>query len=299
LPVNVDVVWVSRPDLLQKYLPHLRRRTNAKIIYDTVDLHFLRLQREAALTGRDNSWRAMRDLEYELARRSDCTIVTSECERDLLAPDGLRTHVVPIIEQPLQTHTVYSARHGLLFLANYTHEPNVDAAMWLVHEIMPRVWERIPNVHLILAGAEPTPAVQKIACERVRVTGYVPDVRPLFEQARLFIAPLRFGAGMKGKIVESLAHGLPVVTTQVGAEGIGLTDGIDALIANDVESIVGRTLRLYTDETLWSQIAASGRAAAQNFAPHAVRPKLQRALETALEQGIEVGIDLSLSAHSA
>lgn len=299
IPVTVDVAWVSRPDLLQKYMPHLRRRTKCKIIYDTVDLHFLRLEREAAQTGLENGWQVMRELEYSLTRKTDCTIVTSEAERELLAQAGIASCVVPIIEDPIQTHTAYSARSDVLFLANYTHEPNVDAAAWLVHEIMPRVWERIPNMHLTLAGAEPTPLIKRFANERVSVTGHVPDVRALFENARVFVAPMRFGAGMKGKIVQSLAHCLPVVTTSIGAEGIGLRDGESAIIADDLAGMVEGILRLYTDENLWIGIAAQSRQISQQFTPSAVRARLEAILTTTLEPEVQVGIDAGLSTHSA
>lgn len=298
-PVSVDVAWISRPDLLQKYMPYLRRRTNARIIYDTVDLHFLRLHREVQISGRDNGWQAMRDLELDLARKCDFTVVTSEAERALLAEDGITSHVVPIIENPVQTHAAYSARHDLLFLGNYTHEPNVDAAMWLVNEIMPRVWERIPNMQVTLAGAEPTPSIERLASNRVRVTGHVPDLRTLFQEARLMVAPLRYGAGMKGKIVQSLAHGLPVVTTPIGAEGIGLVDGVNAAIADDPQSLANRILRAYNDETEWSHLAAKSSETAQQFSPSAVRPHLETALEAALEQHVDVGLDLGLPTHSA
>jgi GT2 family glycosyltransferase/glycosyltransferase involved in cell wall biosynthesis len=299
LPVSFDVAWVSRPDLLEKCMPELRRHTTAKIIYDTVDLHYLRLQREAELTGHDNAWRAVRELEHSLARRSDCTIVTSNAEQARLALAGIRAHLVPIIEEPVQTHAAYSARHDLLFLANYTHEPNVDAATWLVTDIMPRVWQRIPNMHLTLAGAEPTPAIERLAGERVTVTGFVPDVRPLFDSARLFVAPLRFGAGMKGKIVQSLAHGLPVVTSPVGAEGIALRNEINAIVADDADSIADGILRLYTEEALWTQLSAQSREAAQQFTPRAVRSMLESALVAALEPEVQVRVDFSSSTHSA
>jgi GT2 family glycosyltransferase len=300
VPTSIDVAWVSRPDLLRKYMPELHRRTTAKIIYDTVDLHFLRLQREAALTARDTGWQAMRDLEYDLMRKADCTIVTSEHERHVLQSAGVRAHVVPIVEQPVMTRTAYSSRSGLLFLANYTHEPNVDAAIWLVSEIMPLVWERIPNMQLTLAGAEPTPAVQRLASERVHVTGYIPDVRGLFEATRLFVAPLRYGAGMKGKIIHSLAHGLPVITTAIGAEGIGLTNCVNAIVEDDPIALANAILSVYSDEVLWSLLAEGSREIAHQFAPAAIRPKVERALKAALEQGVQIGVDhIGLSSHTA
>ena len=299
VPVPIDVAWVSRPDVLAKYLPLLHRRTNAKIVYDTVDLHFLRFQREAELTGRDNGWEAMRELEIDLISKADCTVVTSEAEREILAALSLKTHVVPIIEQPTKTHTAYSARHDLLFLGNYTHAPNADAAVWMVNEVMPKVWEHIPDLRLILAGADPTPRVERLAGPSVTVTGYVPDARSLFESARVFVSPLRFGAGMKGKIVQAISYGLPTVTTAIGAEGIDLKDGKSAFIRESAADIADAVLRLYSDEALWTEISSECRRVAQAFSPDAVRAAVAASLQAALEQDQEVGIDLGLAPHTA
>jgi glycosyltransferase involved in cell wall biosynthesis len=295
---QIDLAWVSRPDLLQRYLPPLRRKATA-IVYDTVDLHFLRLQREAVVTGRDDGWRAMRELEIALIQRSDCTVVTSPTERDLLIQGGLSTHVIPIIEQPVQTHTAYSERQGLLFLANYTHQPNVDAALWLIDEIMPRVWTHIPNLCVTLAGAEPTPVIQRLAGEYVRVTGHAPDIRPVLEHSRVFVAPLRFGAGMKGKVVKSLVHSLPVITTSCGAEGIGLLDEDSALIADDAASFAEAIVRLYNDEPLWKKLSMQGHRVAEQYTPQAVKPLLESALNAALNHQHKVRIDVGSSAHTA
>jgi GT2 family glycosyltransferase len=300
LPVPVDVAWISRPDVLQKYLAVLREATSASILYDTVDLHYLRAQREESVTGQVTHWQALRSVELDLARRVDRTIVTSDAERELLSREGIEAGVVPIVETPVQPHCAYTTRADLLFLANYTHAPNVDAALWLANNIMPLVWERMPSVRLILAGAEPTPAVQRLANERVVVTGHVQTVRSLFEQSRVFVAPLRFGAGMKGKVVQSIAHGLPVVTTDIGAEGIGLCDGRSALIRNGAESFAEAVITVYNDEALWTQLSMSGLELAYKYSAHSVKLLVEHELGIALEhQIVQVGVDVGLSAHSA
>lgn len=294
-----DVAWVSRPDLLKYYLPHLRRRSNAAIIYDTVDLHFIRMQREAQLTGAHTDWADMREIELDLARKSDCVVVTSPAEAALLAEEHLPAHVIPIIEQPVQTPRAYSTRQNLFFLGNYTHQPNVDAAMWLVNEIMPRVWERIPNLAVTLAGAEPTPSVQRLAAENVVVTGHVSDIRPMLDGARLFVAPLRFGAGMKGKVVKSLAHSLPVITTDCGAEGIGVIHGESVMIADDAAGFAEAILRVYNDEALWKRLSTQGRRVAAQYAPQAVKPALEKTLNAALNHQHEIGVDVGSSTNPA
>lgn len=299
LPVPIDIAWVSRPDLLCKFAPQLHRRAGAKIVYDTVDLHYLRMQRESAVTGRDGGWEAMRDLELDLIRKADCSVVTSEAERDILAEFLLKTYVVPIIEATPVTYTAYAARHDLLFIGNYTHAPNADAAVWMAQEIMPKIWEHLPDLRLVLAGADPTPRVERLANERIIVSGYVPDARALFESARVFVAPLRFGAGMKGKIVQAISYGLPTVTTTVGVEGIGLKEGVSVLVRDSTEEFADAVLTLYSDEALWVEVSAESRRIALSYSPEAVRKLVSVALQAALEQDQEVGIDLGLAPHSA
>lgn len=282
LQVPVDLAWVCRPDLMQKYVPLLRRCTTAKIVYDTIDLHHLRLHREESVTGHEVNWRSMQAVEVALARSADWTVVTGEPEQRILRDLNIESGIVPIVEPTVRSRAGFSVRRDLLFLGNYTHAPNADAAAWLANTIMPLVWERIPNVKLILAGADPTPAVTRLANERIAVTGHVLDILPLFEQARVFVAPLRFGAGMKGKIVQSLAHGLPVVTTTIGEEGIGLIDGASALIANDALNFALAIIRLYNDEALWKGLSAQAQRVAKRFSPEIVKTDVENALCAAL-----------------
>jgi glycosyltransferase involved in cell wall biosynthesis len=297
--MQIDVAWISRPDLLQRYAPIIRQTTQAKIVYDTVDLHFVRLQREMAVTGHETHWATMRELELQMARAATHTVVTTEDERRLLREEGVRASVVPIIEAPAMSPAPFAQRRDVLFLGNYTHEPNVDAAVWLAHEIMPYVWEQLPDARLVLAGADPSPHIEKLACERISVTGYVPDVAHLFDSARVFAAPLRFGAGMKGKIVQSLAHALPVVTTLTGAEGIGLTHGCNALIREDARPFADAIVRLYTDRELWDTLALNSRETAQQFAPLTVRAAVKAVLDEALLQEVDIRVDGRHPAHAS
>jgi GT2 family glycosyltransferase len=299
LRVPIHVAWISRPDLLARYARIVEQTTQAKIIYDTVDLHFVRLQREMAVTGQETQWQAMRALELQMARAAAHTVVTTEDERRLLEDEGVHAGVVPIIEPLAVAPASFAQRRDVLFLGNYTHEPNVDAALWLAREIMPYVWEQLPDVRLVLAGADPNPQILKLASERVTVTGYVPDVSHLFDSARVFAAPLRFGAGMKGKIVQSLAHALPVVTTAIGAEGIGLANERNALIREDARPFADALVRLYTDRDLWNTLALSSRETAQHFAPLSVRAAVKAALEQALLQEVEIRIDSGHPAHAS
>ncbi|HEY1607943.1 MAG TPA: glycosyltransferase, partial [Paraburkholderia sp.] len=219
--VAVDAAWLCRPEPAA-LLPAVRDAFDAKIIFDTVDLHFRRLEREEAIRGRPTGWAVMRERELGIARSADLTIAVSDDERDVLAAYGIAPlAVVPVIEPvPARAAPDWASRDGVVFLGNYAHAPNVDGVAWLCEAIMPLVWQRLPGLRVTLAGADPTRAVRALASANVDVIGYVKDTAPLLDAARVFAAPLRFGAGVKGKIVHALAHGIPVVTTPIGAEGI-------------------------------------------------------------------------------
>lgn len=142
---------------------------------------------------------------------------------------------------------------------------------------MPLVWERLPTLRLILAGADPTRAVRALAQRNVEVTGYIADTAALLDASRVFAAPLRFGAGVKGKIVHALARGIPVVTTPVGAEGIFGAGEYDA-VATSASDFAAQIVRVHEDRALWETLAAEGRSIAQRFAPAGIARDLDAAL---------------------
>ncbi len=186
-----------------------------------------------------------------------------------LAP-GLRTEVVPTVHPPCPRGPRFDEREHLLFVGNFLHKPNADAVRFYAREVLPRVRESLPHVELLLIG-ENAPA-EFNADEGVRALGYVPDIEPLLARARVSVAPLRFGAGINGKIGEAMAHGLPVVTTTIGAAGLALRDGVEALIADSPEELAAATVRLYTDASLWNRLSEAGRAHVErNFSPRVVR----------------------------
>lgn len=256
---TVDAAWICRPELCRKYLPVIRAHSDIPILYDTIDLHHLRLRRLAELEGTgDADWRRLEDLELTCARAADTTVVVTESEAQVLRSAGIApVAIVPTIHdvEPFAPRR-FEDTDGIIFIGGYDHTPNVDAVRWLVREIMPVVWEWLPEVGVTLLGANPPDAVLELAGARVSVPGYVRDVEPYFLGARMFVAPLRYGAGMNGKVGHALGYRLPTVTTPVGAAGFGLTDGSDALIADDVAAFAAAVVTLYQDRTLWSRISA-------------------------------------------
>lgn len=277
----IDAAWVCRPEICEKYLHILRRRPEIKVIYDTVDLHFVRLKRECEISPRRNKlqekvWKASKTLEVSLAKLADVTVVVTEVEKNVLSDLGVKNiWIVPNIHQRYSGSTNdFHHRNDLLFIGNYSHTPNVDAVIWLCQEIMPLVWASEPSIKLTILGNNPPPQVKSLASERVKVTGYIKDVEPYFLASRLFVAPLRFGAGMKGKIGQSLSYGLPTVTTSIGAEGMNLTDKFDVMIADEAEIFARCIVELYKNPNLWSYISENAFTAVRQYTPESVQPTL-------------------------
>ncbi|NCS36439.1 MAG: glycosyltransferase [Microcystis aeruginosa G11-01] len=277
----IDIAWVCRPELCEKYLGLLMQNSKIRLIYDTVDLHFLRLKREKELLGgsinQQVSWQSIQSKELSLAKSVHSTIVVTDVEKDILLSLGVsNVQVIPNI------HEVYAGllpefdqRKGLLFIGGYNHTPNVDAVIWLCKNIMPLVWEQFPEIQLTLLGSNPPSLVSDLQSDRVVVAGYVRDVEPYFLNQRVFVAPLRYGAGMKGKVGQSLSYGLPVVTTSIGAEGFGLRDGMEAIIADKPEDFANGIITLYNNLDTWKVISQSALQSVEPYRPENVERKLK------------------------
>lgn len=277
LPI-VDVAWISRPDLYQKHAPLVRANGRVRTIYDTVDLSHVRKRRQAELLGEDDAaWREALEIELECSRSADATVVVTGDERSVLEELGVRNvYVIPTIhEMAAPEERRFEETSGVLFIANYHHPPNVDAVTWLCESVMPIVWETLPDLRVTLVGSNPSQAVLALKSRRVQVTGYVRDVAPFFLRSRVFVAPLRFGAGMKGKIGQALSYALPVITTTVGAEGLGLLDGENAVIVDaEPERFAQAIVSLYDDAERWQRLSQAAAPTLQPFTPKAVEVQL-------------------------
>lgn len=297
LAPELALVVLARPIVAEAHMATVRRLAPAaKVVYDTVDLHFLRERRRAEVEKSAEA-RQQAELHYEtemrLAAEADATLVVSPVEQELLLGEdpSLRVRVLPNIHADQHAGLPYAERKGLLFVGSFPHPPNRDAARWLVEEILPLVHQALPGVPVNIVGSQPTEEIMGLSRDNVTVLGWVPDLTHLYRSSRVFVAPLRYGAGMKGKVGESLSYGLPVVTTRIGAEGMGLEDGNDVLIADDAAGFAEAVVRLYESRELWSSVAAAGRRTiAERYSPGAVRPIVGQLLE---ELGLGAGVTVS------
>ena len=281
---SIDLAWICRPELNHKYAPIVRQNSDIKLVYDTIDLHYLRLKRAREIDPTQctkEAWIEMQAQELKMAHQADLTVTVTPTERDILEYQAVdNVAVIPNV------HTSYSgdlpdfeSRAGILFIGSYNHLPNVDAVVWLCEEIMPLVWQTNPEIRVTLLGNNPSPEVLALAGDRIEVTGYVDDVTPHFLSHRLSVSPLRYGAGMKGKIGQSLEYGLPVISTSIGTEGMNLTSELHILEANEAEDFARQIVRLYTNEPLWKIISASSKAAIAPYSPKAIEEAVNQALK--------------------
>lgn len=271
-----DAILVYRCSVMERCLSVIREGApQAAVMFHVADLHYLRMERTAALSGDADMWAAaaaMKQREQAMIAAADCTITHSEAEADILramARDGDEGGCDNIVTWPLMfeyfgTRVPYAERRDVCFLGGYGHPPNADAVLYFVSEIFPLLRAAEPGIRFLIAGARAPEEISSLACEDIIFLGMVEDLRDLFDRARVFVCPLRAGAGVKGKVASSMSYGLPVVSTDIGVEGAGLTNGKQVLVANGAQPFADATLKLYRDEKLWSRISSEGQKFVKN-----------------------------------
>jgi GT2 family glycosyltransferase/glycosyltransferase involved in cell wall biosynthesis len=259
-----DVVLLSRCQFARKHIVDVHLYApHSRIIFDTVDLHFLREESEARLTGDPETQQKARETkrwEYDLIHQSDETWVVSSTEQQFLQnelPDKSFQLVSNIVDVP-GSNRPFALRRDWLFIGGFRHPPNIDAVLFFLKEIYPLIGESLGDAKFFIIGDKVPPEIVALANERVIITGLQRDVRPFFDSVRLSVAPLRFGAGVKGKVNQSMAFGVPVVATSIAVEGTELRHGEDILVANEPEAFADALIALYHSEDLWNRLSENG-----------------------------------------
>ncbi len=260
----LDAVILSRHYVASTFLPLVRAHARrARVIFDTVDLHYLREQRAAEL---DNSAslaahaRTTRDHELRLVRACDVTVVVSPVEQALLQREvpGARIEVLSNVHEVIGQRAGFAARSDLWFVGGFQHPPNVDAVRWFLQDIWPAVEAALPGVRLHIVGSRMPDDLRSLADTRVEVHGFVENLDRFLDGCRLSIAPLRYGAGVKGKINMAMAHGQPVIATPIAVEGMHVVDGEHVLVAADAAGFADAIVRAYSDGDLWERLSRNG-----------------------------------------
>ncbi len=291
-----DVILAYRAGVTEKVLPLARSHApQAAVMFHVADLHYLRMERTAQLSGdADMQYAAsvMKERELSLVRQVDCTISHSSAELDILAREAPGSPAVlwPLMFEFFGTQRTFAERRDLCFLGGYRHAPNVDAVVYFVNEIFPLIKSQEPDIRFIIAGAHPPEEVRALAGDDVVVTGMVDDLRDLFDPCRVFVCPLRIGAGVKGKVASALSYGIPVVSTAVGVEGTELQHGRQVLLADSPAAFAEAVLRLYRDPGLWGSLSRAGQdLVKETLSLEMGKVALARCVEIALTHKLGLG----------
>lgn len=265
--------------LAEKYLPCFwHYQPEAVTVVDSVDVHFAREQSQAELKliPRRKADKTKRR-ELKVYRAADLVIAVSDQDGKLLVKelDAGKVHIIPNIVPSFSRKRI-PRKPVLVFIGSYSWPPNVDAVRWFSEKIWPAVHSARSEARFLIIGSgvpEEVKALEK--CPGVEVIGFVPDTAPYLEEAAISIAPLRFGGGMKGKVNEALAHGIPVVTTSFGAQGFNAVNGKEMIIADDPEDFTDAIIRLLDDPELQWEIGHAGQALNNRLcSPEAVSKKI-------------------------
>ncbi len=282
---SLNAVVLSRHYVAANYVGLVRLYApQARLIFDTVDVHHLREARAAELSGStEQAAQAARTRaqEMKLMRDSDVTLVVSAAELELLARElpGVRIEVLSNVHEIHGRRREFGERRDLVFVGGFQHPPNVDAVLWFVNEVFPRVRSALPDVIFHVIGSKAPPQILELAHDGVTVHGFVEDIAPFMDGCRLALAPLRYGAGVKGKINMAMSCGLPVVATTPAAEGMHARDGEDLLVADSPEEFANAIVRAYADAALWKKLSDNGLAnVREHFSFDAARVALARIL---------------------
>jgi hypothetical protein len=255
-----DVIYLHRLPVAKELLAHARAtQPEARILYSLADLHALRLSRGAALAGDEAlaaQSRVIEAEELEAIRAADQVITHSSLEKEWIRRRAPEVPVLRLLwaQRVAKALAPFEARRGFCFLGSYDHAPNVDAVRTFLSTLWPRIRAAEPTAPFDIAGSGFDATVFAPLPEGVEPRGYVADLSAYLAGMRVMLAPLRFGAGVKGKVLMSLAQGLPCVMSEVAAEGLGLPGALRTLlVAEDDEAFQRKALRFHSDGALWQR----------------------------------------------
>ena len=287
-----DIVTLCRHYVAIQHIQTVRDvNPAAKIWFDTIDLHYLRLRRQFELDGKkstaDSAVLAFRE-EMEVISQSDLTIVVSEAEVSELAdeqPDA-KVAVISNIHEVGHNRPGFDGRSGLMFVGGFQHPPNVDAVEYYANEIWPLLTELCPDLETYIIGSRMPDRLKKIGESKgLKMLGFVEDLAPYYESCKLAIAPLRYGAGVKGKVNQALSFGLPVVGSPDAVEGMGLTHEREVMVAETPESFADSIAKVCNNRELWQALSERGAASlASRFTPEVAEEALRHALAPWLDE---------------
>jgi len=263
-----DLIYIIRYDVAEQVFPSARQFSRAKIVLNNCDLHFLRELR-AAQQGVDCQDLPIATRERELAVMSaaDAVLSYSEIEQSVIDShnmDRQNVFVCPWILSPNRSTVPFARREGIAFLGGFNHTPNREGLTWFVENVMPLLRDALPGVKLSVYGSRVTSEIEALEEDDILIEGFVESLSEVFDTCRVFVAPLLSGAGIKGKVLESIAHGVPAVLSPVAAEATGLVDSVSTSIATSPEQWVEQIVSLHDGEEQWNAMSDAAHALAES-----------------------------------
>ena len=263
---NYDLIYIAFWHIAEYFIDIIRKQTTTTpILIDTMDIHYLREQRQAEMSRDPEQIRKARlnkKKEIEVYSKVDCITTVTEKDRDELKQhlNDKSILILTDVHDAVETTSSFNERKDLLFVGNFNHTPNEDAVLYFCKEIFPLVVKQIPEIKFYIVGNNPSDKINSLASGKIIVTGWVPEIKPYLEKCRVSVVPLRYGAGNKGKVGETLSHGVPMVSTTIGAEGMNIINEVHSFVTDDSRQIAEYIIKLYSDKTLWEKFSASGKA---------------------------------------
>ena len=260
-----DLIFAFRYESLDDWYDGLRTSyPRARLVFHDVDLHHLRLRRRAEILGDRNlriEAEIVKDKELELFAKCDCSVVVTETEKMAVTREIPLSNIVvyPYTMDVRRSEVPFEQRRHLCFIGGYAHDPNVDAVRYFVRDVWPLAKEQLPaDAKFLIVGADAPECIRSLVADDVVVTGYVDRLDNIIDDCRISVAPLRYGAGIKGKLVRTLAYGLPSVASSVAVEGMGLQGEKHVLVADDPRCFAEAIVRLFHDRAVWQLLQEEG-----------------------------------------
>jgi glycosyltransferase involved in cell wall biosynthesis len=264
LSCNFDVIYFKYFFSAENRIGYFRLlQPHARIVVDSVDIVYARLFAKAKLENNTDYYveaELIKNREVTTYSQADLIVTITPEDTNILLQDlpEINTFIIPNIHEIHASDAEKTEFPSLVFIGVFNHEPNVDAVLYFYHDIWPKVIINHPDSHWFIIGGNPPQEIQSLACSNIEVTGYVPETLPYLKKSWISIAPLRFGAGMKGKVGEAMAAGIPVITTDFGAQGLDITSGEQLIIASTAAEFSEQINNLISDSAKRKYIGEQG-----------------------------------------
>jgi len=281
-----DLVYLHRISNATRYGELVRQHfPKARKVYSVADLHHIRIARQAVVESRSELLKVserVKFAEFLAAATADVVITHSDYEAEVLRKNLPKANVHRVLwaVTPRPTKVPFAERSGVAFIGGYGHAPNVDAAKWLMNALMPRVRSQDPAIECLLVGSALPDELRHMKTEGVTLVGHVDDLSTIFDRVRLTVAPLSYGAGIKGKILDSLAAGVPCVYTSMAAEGMNLPEALEPCRADNARTIASAICDLHANAELYEKCCEAGlKYVADELSEEKVDQAMRRAIQ--------------------